>query len=154
MFGQTITDDNVTFNKTKTGFLVITVIYGICCGILYICMPFLVDLMAQNQDLGIETTEYVRIEIFSFFLDSLNEFIVIPIKLRKMNSAIVSCLFVKFALTIILDLTFLSNLGFSLNLGINGVAYSSIITSFVTIVINISFLVRAYKPAWQQFQEN
>jgi hypothetical protein len=47
-FGQTITDDNVTFNKTKTGFLVITVIYGICCGILYICMLFLVDFMAER----------------------------------------------------------------------------------------------------------
>ena len=153
-FGETIKDSSVTFNKIKTGFLVITIIFAISCGILYACIPYLVNLMAQNQDLVVETTEYVRIEIFSFFLVSLNGFLLIPIELMMMKRAIISCLLVKVVLTVIFDLTFLSNLSFSLNLGVNGVAYSNIITGFVNMIVVVIFLIRAHGPSWQQFQQH
>ena len=153
-FGQTIEDLNTTFNKIKTGFLVIIIIFIISCGVLYVSIPSLVHLMAQNQALIAETTEYVRIEIFSFFFNSLNDFLMIPVELMMMKRAIIICLLVKVVLTIILDLTFLSDLGFSLNLGVNGVAYSNIITGFVNMVLISTFLIRAHSPSWNELKKN
>jgi len=152
-FGQTIENIEITVNKLKTGFLVISIVFVISCGILYIIIPSLVQLMAQNQDLATETTEYVRIEIFSFFFTSVNGFLMIPVELLMMKRAILSCLLLKVILTIILDVTFLSDLGFSLNLGVNGVAYSNIITGFVNMIFISIFLIRSLCPSWQGFNQ-
>ena len=151
-FGQTIQDINTTLNKLKSGLLIISVVLLISCGILYASIPSLAIMMAQHQDLVIQTTEYVRIEIFSFFLESINDFLMIPMKLLIMNREISCCLIVKVALTIILDITFLSDLGYSLNIGVNGVAYSNILTSFVNMILIIIFLIRTLCDSWQQFK--
>ena len=45
-----------------------------------------------------------------------------------MNRTIACCLLLKMILTIVLDVTFLSELHFSLQLGVEGVAYTNIIT--------------------------
>ena len=70
-----------------------------------------------------------------------------------MKKAILSCLMVKVILSIILDLTFLSNFSFSLQLGVNGVAYSNIITGFVNAILGVLFLVTKLSPSLQHLKK-
>ena len=120
------------------------------CSALYFFMPNLVKLMAQNEDLLLETTSYVQIEIFGLLLESLNGFLLIPLEFLKMKKALLSCLVIKLFLTVIFDLVFLSELSFSLQLGVNGVAYCNIIAGLVNILVWEFFLFLEIKPTRDQ----
>ena len=73
-------------------------------------------------------------------------------ELMMMKKAIISSLLV--VLAIIFDLTFISNLSFSLNLEEYSVAYSNIFTGFVNLILVVIFLVRAHSPPWQQCKQH
>ena len=65
------------------------------------------------------------------------------VELRNMKLAIWTCLLLKLALTITLDVTFLSSLTFSLQLGVQGVAYTNIITEATNTVVYTLFILSA-----------
>ena len=58
-----------------------------------------------------------------------------------MKTAIWTCLLLKLALTVTLDVTFLSSLTFSLQLGVQGVAYTNIITEATNTIVYSLFIV-------------
>ena len=58
-----------------------------------------------------------RKELLAQIFSSVNSFLQIPVQLMVMNRTIACCLLLKLVLTILLDVTFLSELGFSLQLG-------------------------------------
>ena len=60
-----------------------------------------------------------------------------------MKRAIWTCLLLKLSLTIGLDVTFLSSLPFSLQLGVQGVAYTNIITEATNTLVYTVFIVSA-----------
>ena len=60
-----------------------------------------------------------------------------------MKRAIWTCLLLKLSLTIGLDVTFLSSLPFSLQLGVQGVAYTNIITEATNTLVYTFFIVFA-----------
>ena len=52
-------------------------------------------------------------------------------------------------LTIVLDVMFLSNLDFSLQLGVDGVAYSNMITEAANCLLMACLLFRELRPHWR-----
>ena len=66
-----------------------------------------------------------------------------------MNKTIACCLLLKMILNIVLDVTFLSSLTFSLQLGVDGVAYTNIITEAATLVMICSLLFIRLRPHWR-----
>ena len=61
--------------------------------------------------------------MFGYIFSSLNSFLLIFIELSNMKRAIWTCLLLKLVLTIVLDVTFLSSLSFSLQLGVKAWVY-------------------------------
>ena len=66
-----------------------------------------------------------------------------------MNKTIACCLLLKMILNIVLDVTFLSSLTFSLQLGVDGVAYTNIITEAATLIMICSLLFIRLRPHWR-----
>ena len=142
LLGSSITDISVTRNNVKTGLGVLCLFFSCTSGLLYLLAPSLVQAMAQDSNLREATTRYIRLEIFGLFLESINSFLTIPLQLLDMSGALLYCLLLKFSLTIFLDLTFLSSLPFSLQLGVQGIAYSSLLTSLATSLLLLLLLCR------------
>ena len=90
-----------------------------------------------------------RKELLAQVFSSVNSFLLIPVQLMVMNRTIACCLLLKMALTIVLDVTFLSDLDFSLQLGVDGVAYTNIITEAANCVLMASLLFRELRPHWR-----
>ena len=99
-----------------------------------------------------------RIEVFGFIFSSLNKFLLIPIELLLLNKVIIASLILKFILTVLLDVTFLSDFSFSLKLGVNGVGFSNIITEGANTILLAIFIIRNIKSTTiaqvQIFYEN
>ena len=160
-FGNTVSDVEVTGNKIKTGGVIILGTFSTAAVVIYSILPYLVKLMGQTEDLVEETVcycrwiynlkfptklifnIYVRVEVFGYIFSSLNSFLLIFIELTNMKRAIWTCLLLKLSLTITLDVTFLSSLPFSLQLGVQGVAYTNIITEATNTLVYTAFIVSA-----------
>ena len=91
-----------------------------------------------------------RIEVFGFIFFSMNKFLLIPIELLLMNKVIIASLVLKFILTVLLDFTFLSDFDFSLKLGVNGVAFSNIITEGANTILMAIFIIRTLRNDWSE----
>ena len=167
--GKTVNDPERTANKIKTGVMVTVILFSVATIILYFTMPYLVTMMAQDSDLFDQTVSYIRWavkmispptsllftylvtrkELLAQIFSSVNSFLQIPVQLMVMNRTIACCLLLKMVLTILLDVTFLSELGFSLQLGVEGVAYTNIITEAANCVLMASLLFRELRPHWR-----
>ena len=86
--------------------------------------------------------------MFAYIFSSLNSFLLIFIELSNMKRAIWTCLLLKLVLTIVLDVTFLSSLSFSLQLGVKGAAYTNIITEATNSLVYILFMLSALRNDW------
>ena len=142
ILGSTITNQAETRNKVKTGLLLLVTVFALTSSLLYFAAPSLVKAMAQSPNLLEVTTDYIRVEIFGFFLQSINDFLIIPVELMKLNKVLLISLLLKMILTIFLDILLLSSLSFSFKLGVQGVAYSSLITNIVTFLLLLILLQR------------
>ena len=140
ILGNTITDQNETRSKLKTGLAIIVAVFALTTGTLFLAAPSLVKAMAQSPNLVEVTTDYIRVEIFGFFVESLNSFLLIPIQLLKLNKVLLISLILKLVLTISLDVLLLSPLSFSFKLGVQGVAYSSLLTNLATFLLLLVLL--------------
>ena len=140
ILGGTITDPIETRNKVKTGLVILGGVFAMTSGALYLAAPTLVKAMAQTPDLIEVTTDYIRVEIFGFFVESVNDFLIIPVKLMKLNKVLLISLLLKLVLTISLDILLLSPLSFSFKLGVQGVAYSSLLTNLATFLLLLILL--------------
>ena len=145
ILGGTITDQIETRNKVKTGLVLLGGVFAMTSGVLYVVAPTLVKAMAQSPDLIEVTTDYIRVEIFGFFVESVNGFLIIPVQLMKLNKVLLISLLVKLVLTISLDILLLSPLSFSFKLGVQGVAYSSLLTNLVTFIL-LLILLQCHLP--------
>ena len=147
-FGSSISDLKTTANKIKTGLVIISIFFTVSSVILYFLMPTFVDLMAQNTDLFHQTVSYVRLEVFGFIFTSLNSFLLIPVELLQMKTVILVSLVFKMIFTVILDFFFLSSYDFSLQLGVDGIAYSNICTGVLNTLLLIIFLGVKLQGCW------
>ena len=140
ILGGTITDLIETRNKVKTGLVLLSGVFAITSGAVYLAVPTLVEAMAQSPDLMEVTIDYIRVEIFGFFVESVNGFLIIPVQLMKLNKVLLISLLLKLLLTISLDILLLSSLSFSFKLGVQGVAYSSLLTNLATFLLLLILL--------------
>ena len=100
----------------------------ITCTLLDILAEPLVTAMAQKEANINNTVSFIRLEVYGFFFDNVNRFLQIGLELLNVDKAIMAAVVVKTVLTVLLDVIFLSELSFSLRLGVNGVAISNIVS--------------------------
>ncbi len=135
IIGLSLNDNNELANKIRTGLLVTFGIYGALSILISIFANPLVRFMAQSVTLVDETVTYIRLETLANVFSTLTQFITMALITMKREKVLYIILGVQMVLTILLDTFFISQLPFSLNLGVNGIAYTNIIVNIVVLIV-------------------
>jgi Na+-driven multidrug efflux pump len=138
--GASLMNQEELANKIRTGLLVTLGIYTFLSLIIIIFADPLVRLMAQSPDLIDQTVVYVRWESLASIFSTLWRFILLVLITLKKEKYLYLSLGVQLVLTALLDTFMLSSLSFSLNLGVNAIAYSNIIVNLILVVLAFVFL--------------
>lgn len=139
IIGKTLLNDDETKNKIKTGLLSLFVVVLFFSIILFAFAEGIVTSMAQNTDLISGTVTYIRYELVGLLVSNLVKFLMVVLILKEFKKDIYIVLLIQMILTIFFDSWFISELGFSLNLGVNGIAFTNMI------VYTVMFIYMAYK---------
>jgi Na+-driven multidrug efflux pump len=131
LVGKTILDIKETRNKIKTGVISLTAVILFFSAILFIFANSIVTAMAQNPDLISETVQYIRYEIIGITFSNLVKFLMVILILKEWKKDIYKLLVVQMVFTIFFDSLFISELGFSLGLGVKGIAFTNIIVNIM-----------------------
>ena len=126
--------------KVKAGLIITFVFYASMSIIIFIFARPLVLMMAQNQKLVDATTSYIRLETIAFIFSTMVKFILVVLTLIKKSKLIYYVLLTQMILTIILDTFLLSQLSFSLKLGVNGIAITNILVNALLLMVSLVLL--------------
>lgn len=139
IIGKTILSEDKTRNKIKTGLILLFGIVLFFSVILFVFAEGIVTSMAQNPELISETVTYIRYELLGLLVSNLVKFLMVVLILKEFKKDIYIVLLIQMVLTIFFDSWFISELGFSLNLGVNGIAFTNMI------VYSVMFIYMVYK---------
>ena len=140
--GKAIDNKEQLNNKIRTGLLVTILIYLVISIIVIIFVKPMLHLMATNKDIIDSSATYIRLESIANIFGVVYTFILVVFEVLKKTKYLYIILLTKLILSIVFDLFLVSNLSFSLKLGINGIAVSNIISSIVLIFVSILLLYK------------
>jgi Na+-driven multidrug efflux pump len=140
--GKVILDKREFTNRIKTGLLMSFVVY-LCLSILImIFAEDLLLLMAASPDIIEASVIYIRIEAIANIFIILFNFILVSLIILGKDKYVYILTIVKLILSVVIDTFLLSNLSVSLNLGVNGIAYSNIIVNIILFIVSIYILYK------------
>jgi Na+-driven multidrug efflux pump len=142
ILGKSLLNKNEFINKIKVGILITGIIYSVLSFFLFIFAKPLIIFMAQDKQLIDATVDYVRLETIAALLSTLFKFMLIVLISLKKDNYMYLTLIIQMMLSILLDAFLVSNLNFSLNIGVNGIAITNIIVNCINIMICILLLKR------------
>lgn len=140
LIGLSLTNKKDLANKIKVGMIITFIIYLVLSVFMFIFTRPLVNLMAQDNVLVDATAKYIRLEVIANLLTTLVKFLTITLIMIDKKKILYIVLISQMILSIIFDAFLVSNLDFSLNIGVNGVAITNIIVNSLLLVLVI-FLV-------------
>jgi len=140
--GAVITNREELTNRVKTGLLFTFAIYLVLSTTIFIFAKPLVTFMAQDQTLINETVSYIRLETIAMIFKTLFKYIMVVIVTLRKDVNVYLVLLFQLILIVILDVFFVSTLNISLNLGVNGIAVSNIISNVILLLISFYILYR------------
>lgn len=127
-------------NRIKSGLIFTLGIYFILSLFIFVFARPLVIFMAQDQNVIDETVSYIRLETIAMMFATSVRFIMVVLVTIKKDKNVYSVLIVQLVLTMILDIFLVSNLDFSLNLGVNGIAVTNIIVNALLLAGSLAIL--------------
>ena len=131
--GKVLNDKKEFANRIKTGLLLSVSAYTLLSIIVIVFTKPLLSLMATDNTIIDASTTYIRIEsIASIFSLSFNFVMVAMVTLGKEKYVYILTT-VKLVLCLLVDTFMVSNLSVSLNLGVNGIAFSNIIVNIILV---------------------
>ena len=127
-------------NKVRTGIITSFGIYLIVSIIMMLTVKPMLMFMEQKDEIMGASVVYIRIETVAILLSVLYKFIsIVLVSLKKIKSLLV-VLAVQMLLTVISDTFLISELPFSLNLGVNGIAIGNILINIILFVVGVLLL--------------
>lgn len=135
--GKSEKDKDGFSNKLKSGLLVSGLIYIVIAAVIMIFAVPLLRLMAASPDIIEESASYIRIESVANIFGILFRFALVALVTIGANKAIYALTGVKVLLCLILDTFLISQLSFSLNLGVNGIGISNIISNALLLIVTL-----------------
>lgn len=142
--GQVIKDRRELENRFKTGLLFTLIIYSVLSLFIIIFAVPLIQFMAQDGTLINETATYIRLETIAAIFMTLVKFSLVTLVLINKDKYLYLVLGLQMVLTIIFDIFFVSNLGVSLKLGVNGIAFSNIMVNVFLMALVYFILKREH----------
>ncbi len=138
--GKVLVDKNEFANRMRTGLLVSVSAYAILSIIIITFAKPLLSLMATDKAIIDASATYIQIEsVASIFSLAFNFIMVGMVTLGKEKYVYVLTA-VKLGLCLIVDTFMVSTLPISLNLGVNGIAFSNIIVNVILVLTAIILL--------------
>ncbi|WP_026399968.1 MATE family Na+-driven efflux transporter [Acholeplasma equifetale] len=128
-------------NKIRTGIIFTGAIYSILSMLIVVFAVPLINIMAQDTALINETATYIRLETVAAIFMTLVKFSLVTLVVINKDKYIYYLLGLQMILTVLVDVFFVSSLSFSLNLGVNGIAFSNIIVNLFLMVL-VYFILR------------
>ncbi len=114
-------------SRVKSSLLVVLGIFSAFSVLISLNMDFIVQLLGNKNNIT-EIVNYIRLETIAFIFLTLTQIITYVLIIRKQTSYIYTLLVIQLLLTMSFDALFLSSLPFSMQLGVQGVAYSNILS--------------------------
>ena len=138
--GKVLTDKQEFSNRMRTGLIVSMSAYTLLSIVIIALAKPLLTLMATDLSIVDASATYIRIEsVASIFLLAFNFIMVGMVTLGKEKYVYILTA-VKLALCVLVDTFMVSTLPVSLNLGVNGIAFSNIIVNLVLVITAIILL--------------
>ena len=142
ILGKSVKNKLELENKIRGGIIVIFGIYLFLAAFIYIFSESLVTFMAQDPQLIAATVDYIRLETIAILFSTMTRFFVITLMFMKKDRYLYIILATQMVLSIILDTFLISNLNFSIQMGVNGIAVSNIIVNISILMIALLLLAK------------
>jgi Na+-driven multidrug efflux pump len=142
LLGKSLLNKDEFENKVRSGLLITGMIYSAVSLVLIIFAREFVYLMAQDTKLIDASVHYIRLETIAALLSTLFRFMLVVLIVMKKDKYMYVTLVIQMLLSILLDAFLISNLSFSLKIGVNGVAISNIIVNFSNLFICVMLLLK------------
>nr|WP_156146054.1 MATE family Na+-driven efflux transporter [Methanococcoides methylutens] len=140
ILGKAISNTNEFTNRLKGSMIVVFSIYTALSVLISIFAEPMVVAMAQTPELVNATVSYIRLETIAYIFLTMWKFIMLILLLIGRDKLIYIVLAVQMILTMLLDTLFISELDFSLNLGVNGIAITNIIVNIILLAVFLILL--------------
>ena len=138
--GKVLTDKNEFANRMRTGLLVSVGAYTVLSVIIIVLAKPLLSLMATDKAIIDASATYIRIESMASIFSLAFNFIMVGMVTLGKEKYVYALTAVKLVLCLLVDTFMVSTLPVSLNLGVNGIAFSNIIVNVILVATAIILL--------------
>ena len=142
LLGKSLGSKEELENKTRTGLLISGGAYLTLSILIIILARPLCTWMASDPSTMDATVTYIRLESVASTIRILSKFITVLLVTLGKDKYMYILLGIQTALSMLLDTFLISQLPFSANMGVNGIAIANIAVSVVLVVVAILFLRR------------
>ena len=140
--GKVLTDKTEFANRMRTGLLVSVGAYTVLSVIIIALAKPLLSLMATDKAIIDASATYIRIESVASIFSLAFNFIMVGMVTLGKEKYVYALTAVKLVLCLLVDTFMVSTLPVSLNLGVNGIAFSNIIVNVILVATAIVLLSR------------
>jgi Na+-driven multidrug efflux pump len=135
---------NETFRERASLSLLVTLICYFLVTLMVLWLaPNFVDAMQQQAELLAQTIQYIRLESAAILLSSFYAFLSLVLVLRNERKALYGLLIVQMLMTVLCDSVFVSQLPYSLQFGVNGIALSNIVVNSLLALFALIYLSKS-----------
>lgn len=138
--GKVLTDKNEFANRMRTGLFVSVGVYTALSVIIIALAKPLLSLMATDKAIIDASATYIRIESVASIFSLAFNFIMVGMVTLGKEKYVYALTAVKLVLCLLVDTFMVSTLPVSLNLGVNGIAFSNIIVNVILVATAIILL--------------
>ncbi len=138
--GKVLTDKKEFANRMRTGLLVSVGAYMVLSFLIIALAKPLLSLMATDTSIINASATYIRIESVASIFSLAFNFVMVGMVTLGKDKYVYALTAVKLVLCLLVDTFMVSTLPISLNLGVNGIAYSNIIVNLLLLAVAIVLL--------------
>lgn len=138
--GKVLTDKKKFANRMRTGLLVSVGAYTVLSVVIIVLAKPLLSLMTTDKAIIDASATYIRIESMASIFSLAFNFIMVGMVTLGKEKYVYALTTVKLVLCLLVDTFMVSTLPVSLNLGVNGIAFSNIIVNVLLVATAIILL--------------
>ncbi len=143
ILGRVIHSNEAFRERASLSLLVTLICYFVVTLMVLWLAPNFVDAMQQQAELLTQTIQYIRLESAAILLSSFYAFLSLVLVLRNERKALYGLLIVQMLMTVLCDSVFVSQLPYSLQFGVNGIALSNIVVNSLLALFALIYLSKS-----------
>lgn len=142
ILGAVISDKKKFAERMTISLLIFLIFYVVVTTGVLLFTGELTSGMKQTVELYQKTVIYIRLESLAILISSTYAFCCLVLVLKNKHRVMYTLLVVRTLFTLLFDSMFVSQLPFSMQLGVNGVAYTNILVNSILLCLSVYWLVR------------